>query len=116
MPHRWVLPTSEPLPLCFGSREARPNALMDPRALELRNRPKHTQATQPAGGRARVSMPSASATKAIPRACQLVQEQQQVTQVAPESVEPPADDGVDPMPSDRSRELIEAPVGGPSNR
>jgi hypothetical protein len=60
-------------------------------------------------------MPSAKLTNATPRAWQVLQQGDQVFQVAAEAIEAPADHDVKPAASGVSHQIIQL-AGGPSTR
>ena len=90
LPHSRRSAPAEALALCLRSRQARVDALLNARALDLGDAPQ-TARDQPAGRRARVDPLAQRYERHAPR-LPFVERQHQVSQVATEAIESPAHD------------------------
>ena len=101
---------AEGLALRHPPRQPGADALDDPRPLELSNRTEDVH-LELAGGRRGVD-PFREADERDAKRLKLVEERDQVLQTAPEPIEPPADQHIEPPPLGIGQELIErgAPV------
>ena len=93
-------------PLPLGPLEARLDPFHDARPLELRQRGQDVELKRP-GWRGAVD-PLAEADERHPDRVQLVEERHEVSQVAPEPIQPPADQDIEPP----ARGVPDQPIQG----